>query len=444
MRTVRGLHLADQRPERLARHRHALEQQQTDQARIPLRDMAPHGKAAALFSSDQGVLLPHGGGDELEPDRCDDQRHSQRLRLQVHHAADVDRLDDRSALPTVPDEVPDKQREDLMRGDDVSVFVHRGDAVAVAVEGEAHARSGPPPLLRRRDQGAHIGGNRLWVQTAKARVDLAVEFAHRTARAPQPFHQEPLPRAVHHIQHHPDAASPDGRDWHQLFEPIEPRFAGVKRSNFGLRIADCGLAGGLQPTDLLFDASREGHRGGPAIGGLALHPAILGGIVAGGDHHRPGRLQPHHGVREGGRRRKRRRQTHAHPLRRHRLGRGLGKFPGEKPRVVPHQDVRGCAVRFGADPSRDGPRRQSDVGEGEVVRDHPAPAIGSELDVGHAIRIPGRHIPQQRGVFCVSHPTPSRTEFIIMPRAAGRPRAGETPGTQPCRHRAPHPASRSQ
>ncbi|MBI4841421.1 MAG: hypothetical protein HY803_10175 [candidate division NC10 bacterium] len=49
-----------------------------------------------------------------------------------------------------------------------------------------------------------------------------------------------------------------------------------------------------------------------------------------------------------------------------------------------HQHVGRPSPDLGADPPGDGLCHQADVGEGEILRDDPAPAVGAKTNVGHA------------------------------------------------------------
>jgi hypothetical protein len=141
---------------------------------------------------------------------------------------------------------------------------------------------------------------------------------------------------------------------------------------------------GSHPLDLFFDAAGKRDGRGSAEGSLELDPAVLRRIVAGRDHHGPRRAESHHRIRVSRGRRKLLRQAHPDPFRHHRLGRRLGEFWREEPRVMPDQDVRRTAARrFGADPPGDRPRREPHVREGHVLRDNPAPPIRSEPDIRH-------------------------------------------------------------
>ena len=322
-------------------------------------------------------------------------------------------------LFAVSGQVPDQERENLVRRDDGAVFVHRRDPVAVPVEGEAHADARAVPATQKVDQGPHVLPNRLRVETAKVRIDLRVKFADLTPRLAQARGEQTLPRAVHHIQHHPDPAPPDPRDIHKLLQTVEPGLPGIEETDCGLRIADCGIARGSwlfcpnsrltargslpvnfcplpsalwflpallgpDPFDLFFDAAGKRDGRGSAEGGLELDPAVQRRIVAGRDHHGPRRAEANHRIREGRSRRKLLRQAHPDPFRHHRLGRRLGEFSRKEPRVIPHQHVwRTVARRFSADPSGDRPRREPHVREGHVLRDDPAPPIRSEPDIRH-------------------------------------------------------------
>ena len=119
---------------------------------------------------------------------------------------------------------------------------------------------------------------------------------------------------------------------------------------------------------------------------LQLEAIERGWIVAGGDHHPAGRPP---GLDRVGNRRGGRRLVRQHdliPVCREDLGGAPAELIGEKAAIVADDDrAPGAWDRVGLPVIRGGLGDAFQVGEGEILRDDRAPAVGAELDLTHAM-----------------------------------------------------------
>ena len=167
--------------------------------------------------------------------------------------------------------LPGEERQQTVAVDDPGRFVHRADAVAVAVEPDAQL--GPVLEHRSLERGEVLLLHRVRVVVGKAAVRLAVKRNDLGPGALQQGLGHQPGRAVAAVEHHLDPAG----ELRQAGEGIE--VAGLNVVRRGQAPALREIVRGQQPGHLLDLAGVDGASARPD-----LEAVVLRRVVAGGDH----------------------------------------------------------------------------------------------------------------------------------------------------------------
>ena len=346
-----------------------------------------HAKAhpARFLAAHQHLTGQHLGGDVLEAHRHLDHFPSQVFGHQGHQIGAADGLDHRSGQGSCPGQVVDEQGHQQLGAAETPVLINGGDAVAIAIEDNAHrrlTRGGAGP--HGGDQFGQIGGQRLGRMAAEERVAVGADLpdhARIHRRGSQQGRQHPGRRAVHRIDDHPQP------------QPLQPRRQRI-RIDLGPQARHVG-AHGIELFRVAGDRHADAaggqaplHPGGEiplhraAEGSLDLEPQPFRWVMAGGDHQGAEGTALHHrpagGGGGGGAGRK-------HGLKigaAHRRGDRRSQLRGQKAAVVAdHNLAAGEALRGrGLQLPRRRRRHRQQPLHGDVHAEDAAPAVGAEGD----------------------------------------------------------------
>ena len=369
----------------LARHHH-LHDRQPDVDTIALGHVPLHRDPARLLAADEHVAVDDLRRDVLEPDRRRLDREAVVLAHPVEHVRGREGLDDSAVEPLLFVEVLHKEREDLVRVHEPPLLVHHPDAVGVTVEGESDVAAALGDDAREVVEVALDGLRRLPVH---AGVVLVVHLDHVVAA--EEVGDGALPRAVHRVAADLQPGAADALDVEVVAEHVAIRLAEVDRLDQPVgfeRVVGFQLEAVVEPVELLLDLGDLLGEGRAAEGGFDLEAVVARRVVARRDHDA--------GVVAVGLR------GPAHARRRdERVGEldadaGGGEHAGDMPReglalkprvVADHGGGRALGTLSGnaVEPLRGGTGDAFEISEGVTFCDDGAPAVGAELDGGHAI-----------------------------------------------------------
>ena len=140
--------------------------------------MALKRNAARFLAADQYILGHHIVGDVVEAHRRFVELQAVALAQPVDHAGGGNRPHHRAAPAAFLHQVPQGQRHDFMRVDEVAVLVHGPDAVGIPIGGHAKIAHA---CADRAGQRAQVLGDRFGVDVAEARVHLAADLGDLAA-----------------------------------------------------------------------------------------------------------------------------------------------------------------------------------------------------------------------------------------------------------------------
>jgi hypothetical protein len=374
-----GVKGAQQFAERFAVPRHQFREEQCGDRGVALGEVQTRADAAAFFATDEDILLEHQLADIFEAD-------GYFVELAVEFGGKlVDQLGDGKSFGDVSreiagsGEVPDEQREDLMRVDEGAVAIDRADAVAVAVGAKAGV------VFTREDCLAQRGDVRLdgfGMRAAEERVAGATNLVAGDAVALEEVGQESRCGAVHGVGDEAKFGFTQAVPIDKFLDGIQVGSARLKRLNQILAQWQRRDAIALDDGEFGFDLRDDGGQRTASITGFVLDAIPTIGIVAGGDDQTTGGFSL--ADEEGDRGRWARlisdpdgRSGGADGIRE-----GRGDVVGSKPMVV--TDQHALAGIFAAhDVARDRVRDDACIGESEILGDDAAPAIRSKANGSH-------------------------------------------------------------
>ena len=279
-----------------------LQQQQPHQYAITLWDVAPDAHPTRLLPTDEHITIQHVVGDVVKADGRLHQWQAIAHRQPVHQTGGGDALDDRPTPPPLLNQVPQGQREDVMRVHEVPMGIHRAYAVAVSVGSQPQVGV---VGLDVRPQGTQVAGNGLGVDAAKAGVHLAPDFVHPAPRASQHIGDALTARSVHRVGHHSQFTI---RDYVQVHQPTKMLIVGPGR----VEMADeplaqrCLIFHHVRPASRFLvahqvglDAIRLSRQRRPTKGGLEFETVVTRRVVAGSDYHAGDSLLVDNGIGDG-------------------------------------------------------------------------------------------------------------------------------------------------
>ncbi len=266
----------------------------------------------------------------------------------------------------------EQDAKDFVRIDEVPVLVGRADAVRVAVRAQASLAAVGDHRLA---QGANVRLDGLGVNAGKERIHVAANLHVRHTQAGEDFGDNRSAGAVHRVEGELHAG---------FFERVEAGEALDGLQVRGQEIYFLNRGGPRTPRDRLAEARLDfgDHRGlaRAAVPALVLDAIPLRRVVRAGDHDAAGPAAPVDGVAErrgGG---DRIGQLDRNAGGGDDLSAGARKGLGAEAGVVADRNSLG-RVFLGVHVSGDGLGGNAHIGEGEVVGDHSAPAVGAEFDL---------------------------------------------------------------
>ncbi len=366
-----GLEGGDELAEGLLLVGHDLGEEERVEQAVALREMAADADAAGLFAADQDLLREHEVADVLEADAVLVQFAAVFGGDAVQHFGGVEGAGDVAGPAFVLEQPLENDGEDLVRVDDVAVLVDGADAVGVAIGDEAGvAVLGDDAALGLGD----VGEDGLGVDAGKGGVDLGPHLDEGDARAGEDAGEHAAAGAVHAVDEEAVAGGADGWQIDELLDRADVVGGEVDLGDGG---RDGG--GGQRFLEVGLDGADDGGRAGAAVARLVLDAVPLWRVMAGGDHDAAGVFALADSEGEGGR-----------------GGDFVGEGDGDAGVAEDFSDDLGEGARAEAgvigdgdagrgvflleDVVRDGGGGDADVGEGEVVGDDAAPAVGAEFD----------------------------------------------------------------
>src|SRR5215831_15494859 len=204
---------------------HQLRQKESRDRGVALGKIQTRTDAAALFAANQNVLLQHQLANVFEADR-----HFVELAPEFRRQL-VDELRHREGFSDVarkiprPSQVPDEQRQNLVRIDESAGAVNCADAVAIPVGAKARiVFAGQHGLPQRFD--VWLDGLRM--HAAEARIPRSANFVAQDAIAAKQLRQQTGSGSVHRIENKPQLRPAQPLPVHKFFKRIQVRRAGLE------------------------------------------------------------------------------------------------------------------------------------------------------------------------------------------------------------------------
>ncbi len=358
---------------------------------------------ARFLAANQHILRHHVIGDVVEADGRFPQGQTVAFGEAVNHARGGDRPHHRAAQAALFHEIFEGERHDFVRVYEVAAFVHRADAVRVAVGDDAEVAH---PRTDSGCQRAEVFGNRLRMHTAKAGVHLAADFGNFTAGPLQKGFDDAAPRTVHCVHHEALGVVGDDVGVDERPQMVEVGGQGIELLNQPgftrfLKIHQVGTACLLfVVVDIYFHAAALFRQSRPAECPLEFDAVIARRVVRGGNHHARNGFVMFDGVGDGGRGRIGLRQHDGETV----GGEDARHFPGvtvgEEAGVEADHNLFGVGglvavaafiPMFRSDGVCNGLSNHAQVAEGECIRNDGSPAVGSKV-YGHALFLEAKEV----------------------------------------------------
>ena len=267
--------------------------------------------------------------------------------------------------------------EDLVRVDEIAVLVGGADAVCVAVGAEAGlAVVGHGCLAERAD--VRLDG--LGVDAGEERVDVAANLDMGYADAGEDVGDDGAARAIHRVDAELHAGFGDEVEVGEAFDCREIGRQEIdQRDGRGFGRTRDGLA------EVGFDLRDDGGLARAAVPGFVFDAIPLRGIVRGSDHDAAGGFASANTETEGRRRRNVVCQRDRDAGGRYDFSAGVREGFGAEAGIVPDAKAFGRvfvrATLAGVNIGGHSFGGDAHIGEGVVVGDDAAPAVGTKLDL---------------------------------------------------------------
>jgi hypothetical protein len=362
-----------------------VEQEEAGRQAVALGDVHAEPEPARLLSADDGVGLRHLGSDVLEADPGLVCPGAVDLRQARGHGGGRDGIDGWTDGAAHVEQVPVQQAVDLELVDEYPFLGGHAHPIGITIEGDTDVRAPARDLLQ---PLVHVGADRFRVEAAEVGIALGVELAHGEPPVPQQPSEPAGARPVQRLDQHTLVGRPDAIQVDDALQLVAEARVGVELLDQagGNRLA-VGAAWGQLVLRVLVHGGLDGGqhlgRGRPTGVGLDLEAVVGPWVVAGGDDDAGPRVQlpREEAAHLGGHRLGR--DEGADVLRGQNLDAGTREVLGGEAAVVAddHPTVGGARLlEVLGHPTRAAPH----VVEGVVLGDGRAPAIGPELDLGHA------------------------------------------------------------
>ena len=190
------LQIGDKLAECLAFFGHHVGQQERVQQAVALGQVALEADAARFLAAHHDFALQHVVADELEADAVFEQFAAVLFANAVEHFGGVEGAGD-GAGPAFAAQNPAQQHgEDLVRIDEVAVFIRGADAVGIAIGAQAGvAAVGNHRILK----GADVRLDGLGVDAREQRIDMAPNLDVIDSKPRKDIGKNGAARAVHGI-----------------------------------------------------------------------------------------------------------------------------------------------------------------------------------------------------------------------------------------------------
>ncbi len=159
-----------------------LDHQGAGEDAVLAEDVAAHGQTAAGFTAQQGIMFDHAGSDVLETNRHFVTLFAKFGCHPVEHVGGRQVADHTAALAAHFMQIPVHQQEQVVGGNVAAFFVNDGDAVGVAIGGQAQVEVAFFQVGDQQPQGFQV---RSRGTAAKKRVAAFVDEGHPAARLGQ-------------------------------------------------------------------------------------------------------------------------------------------------------------------------------------------------------------------------------------------------------------------
>ena len=147
---------------------------------VPFRQVHAEAHPTGLFTADQHLTRQHLAGDVLEAHCQLEDVTALGLRHQAHQIGTAHRFHHRSRQLAGPGEMVDQQGHQQLGAAESTVFIHRGDAIAITVEHQSHSRgAGSRGLLHRCDQVAEIRRQGFRRMAAEQGITIGADLFHQ-------------------------------------------------------------------------------------------------------------------------------------------------------------------------------------------------------------------------------------------------------------------------
>src|SRR5580704_3788778 len=358
---------------------HHFGEEQRIHCRVALGQVQFGSDAPAFFAAKEDVAFQHAVADVFEangsfPDlavelRSDLVDHFCGGKSFCHRAFEFARAG----------EMPQQDRENLVRVDERAVAVHRADAVGIAIQREASVELAfDHGALQRGD----VRFNRLGIYATEKRIARAANFFTGDFVAAEQVAQQSASGAVHGINHEAEFRGAQAIPINESVESFEIRRAHIERmKQVGAR-RERGHAFAQDFRELRFNLRDDGGRSGAAVAGFVFHAVPLIGIVAGGDLYSAGRATQFHEQGKRWRGRGFGGEPHGNAGGGDRFGGSARETIRAEARVVTYQNA-GARFFRAYHVTRDRMHYYAHVLEGEIFGDDGAPAVGAKLNVVH-------------------------------------------------------------
>ncbi len=347
---------------------------------ILAQNVAPDAETAAALAGQEHVVILHGGGQVFEADRglvAGFAKVGGQTIQQVGGGQIAG-----NAAPVAPHlvEIEVEKEQQFVGGNEGAVGVHNGDAVGVAVHGQAEIVA---PFAHGGDeagQGLEIRGGGA---SAEEGIVALVDGGHPAAGFGEDGLQGDAPHAVHGVEDHVQPGLADGLHVDQGFHGIDVGVGIVDHLDpaalLGRVQFDFDHLCGVEPVGFIFDLAGLLVQGQGAIAGEDFQPVPLGRVVAGREDQPIGKvlLGRHVGDQRGGH--VLGQEFHADVVAGEDFRGGLGGHIAQKTAVVADQH----AVRLPAlagDVVGQGLAQTPHIAQGEPLTDQRPPAARAKAD----------------------------------------------------------------
>ncbi len=205
-------------PQALAANGHHLCHQQAGDDAVLLRHMAPDRQPGTLFSADGDLVLIDQLANVLEADGRLVEWHLVFIGQSIDEVGRRHALGHAVAPAATLHQVVEQQRNHVVRLDEGSVGIHNAKAVRIAIGRNTQRRA---RLAHLRFAGAQQMVIRLWRMPAEQHIAIVVD-AHRSHTVLlQDLLRIPAPRAPEWIGYDLQLRLGNGRQIHQLRQPLQ-------------------------------------------------------------------------------------------------------------------------------------------------------------------------------------------------------------------------------